>query len=323
MERNQTGSFCRLSSFLDRPKKITIIGPGAIGLAWAHALYPFYQVQVVGRKPTSFSTLKVTLEGVKREFEYRAIDDLRVDRGEILLVTVRSTDISELIPKLGLLANDTRLIALMQNGLGVWESATEVFSSLPWVRVINNFGVYFEKLDRESGEYFLVVSGTKKIWVSQEGMFSEFLEIFGPVKGVEFGLFANSFLLEWEKACVNTVINSLCTLKGVRNGAFLEDQDLIKRGIALSKELAAIAVSAGNETTSDAVFSKAVSVAQNTKENINSTLQAFESGDRGELDFQIGAVLKLAKVHGVYVPELLKTMSELERDFGERHAKTK
>lgn len=108
--------------------------------------------------------------------------------------------------------------------------------------------------------------------------------------------------LLWGKLVINSAINPLTALLGVRNGELLEDyisRDYLRR---TARESAAVAVLAGiNLPFSDPV--EAVEgVARRTANNFSSMLQDLRRGSPTEVDAINGAIVRTAHSRGIDAP---------------------
>jgi 2-dehydropantoate 2-reductase len=104
----------------------------------------------------------------------------------------------------------------------------------------------------------------------------------------------------WKKLAVNCAINPLTALRGVPNGALLEQADTRALMTAAADEVAAVAAARGTPIADAA--GAALEIARVTAGNRSSMLQDLERGARTEIDALSGAVVREGRRLGVAVP---------------------
>jgi 2-dehydropantoate 2-reductase len=104
----------------------------------------------------------------------------------------------------------------------------------------------------------------------------------------------------WRKLAVNSAINPLTALRGVPNGALLEDAEARALMAAAASEVAAVAAARGLHIEEAA--GAALEVARATAGNRSSMLQDMERRARTEIDALCGAVAREGRRLGVAVP---------------------
>jgi 2-dehydropantoate 2-reductase len=104
----------------------------------------------------------------------------------------------------------------------------------------------------------------------------------------------------WKKLAVNCAINPLTALRGVPNGALLEDPDTRALMVAAASEVAAVAAARG--LLIEDAAGAALEVAGATAGNRSSMLQGMERAAPTEIDALCGAVVREARKLGVAVP---------------------
>jgi 2-dehydropantoate 2-reductase len=109
--------------------------------------------------------------------------------------------------------------------------------------------------------------------------------------------------LLWGKLVVNSAINPLTALLGVRNGALLEDyisRDHLRR---TARESADVAAAAGITLPFNDPVEAVEAVAQRTANNFSSMLQDLRRGAPTEVDAINGAVLRAARSRRIWAPQ--------------------
>jgi 2-dehydropantoate 2-reductase len=104
----------------------------------------------------------------------------------------------------------------------------------------------------------------------------------------------------WRKLAVNCAINPLSALRGVPNGALLEDPQTRALMAAAAEEVEAVAAARGVAVSGAA--RAAADIAAGTAGNRSSMLQDLDRGARTEIDALCGAVVREARRLGVPAP---------------------
>lgn len=105
----------------------------------------------------------------------------------------------------------------------------------------------------------------------------------------------------WHKLIINSVINPLTTIFGIRNGVLLQSDRLMRAMRRLYDEAVAVAACSGIETE-EALWDSLLEVCRRTAENRSSMLQDLQAGRPTELDWINGAIVRKAHQLGMNVP---------------------
>jgi 2-dehydropantoate 2-reductase len=116
--------------------------------------------------------------------------------------------------------------------------------------------------------------------------------------------------LVWGKLVVNTAINPLTAILGVKNGVLLERPSARTLMAGLALETAAVAQALGVELPFTDTVSTVETVAQRTALNQSSMLQDVRRGARTEIDAICGAVTRAGERAGVPTP-LNRVMTQI------------
>lgn len=118
----------------------------------------------------------------------------------------------------------------------------------------------------------------------------------------------------WRKLAVNCAINPLSALRGVTNGALLEDPVSREALLAAAREAGAVAAAQGIALGVDP-GALALELARTTAANRSSMLQDLDRGARTEIDAINGAVARAGQRLGVPTPIVHRLWQEvLERE---------
>ncbi|MBI3932262.1 MAG: ketopantoate reductase family protein [Acidobacteria bacterium] len=119
--------------------------------------------------------------------------------------------------------------------------------------------------------------------------------------GIPTDVVADVASLVWRKLAVNCAINPLSALRGVPNGALLEDAEARRLLETAAREVGAVASAGGIVVADDPAF-LAVAVATTTAANRSSMLQDLDRGAPTEIDALCGAVVLEGRRLGVPTP---------------------
>ncbi|QDA32130.1 2-dehydropantoate 2-reductase [Thermococcus indicus] len=127
---------------------------------------------------------------------------------------------------------------------------------------------------------------------------------------------------KWAKAIVNSVINGLGTVLGVKNGALKDDPYLEVVSVDLAREGCLVAQQLGIEFEIHPLELLWDTI-ERTRENYNSTLQDIRRGKRTEVDYIHGKIVEYAQSVGLEAPRnellwaLIKAKENLNKPGGE------
>ncbi len=105
----------------------------------------------------------------------------------------------------------------------------------------------------------------------------------------------------WAKTIVNSAINPVTAITGLKNGYLLKIPELTKVMENVCEEGVRVANKSDIFFDSD-IFEKVKKIALLTSENRSSMLQDLQSGKKTEIDFINGAIAKIGKEHGMETP---------------------
>ncbi|MEX2754411.1 MAG: ketopantoate reductase family protein, partial [Candidatus Sigynarchaeota archaeon] len=194
-------------------------------------------------------------------------------------------------------------IVLLQNGIGIEESARLIFPSIPIVRITTDNGAYSGQggwvMHAGKGEIHLGYwdevrrPGSAATDYRLQDMFTK--------AGLPATCTTNIREKVWQKLIVNAGINPVGALFQVRNGLILEIPALRRISEHLTSEALTVA-RAGNFITDFDGQAAVRSVLEKTANNKNSMLQDRERGRRTEIDFINGAIVRHGRELGVATP---------------------
>lgn len=119
--------------------------------------------------------------------------------------------------------------------------------------------------------------------------------------GIETRVSENIIGWKWAKAIVNSVINGLGTVLGVKNGVLMKDPNLEGISVDIAKEGCLVAQQLGIEFEIHPLELLWDTI-DRTKDNYNSTLQDIMRGKRTEVDYIHGKIVEYAQSVGLEAP---------------------
>lgn len=139
--------------------------------------------------------------------------------------------------------------------------------------------------------------------------------------GIETRVSENIIGWKWAKAIVNSVINGLGTVLGVKNGFLMEDPHLEGISVDIAREGCLVAQQLGIEFEVHPLELLWDTI-ERTRDNYNSTLQDIMRGKRTEVDYINGKIVEYAKSVGLEAPRnellwaLVKARENLNKSGG-------
>lgn len=275
---------------------VVIIGPGALGLGLAQILKPQFKLLIVG-KPNHIHPLV-------NYYHVSSLQELTLEDGATILICTQSFSVTPLLSVLQDKLNRTQCVVVLCNGLGIFAEALQFVPQELLLRGAISTG--FLKVDawqvRQSGELKVELAGNVERLNYPRQIFEQC--------GARTTLVESPQLLEWRKVIVNAVVNSLCTIADVKNGALITDSKLNQLARALLADVQTVALQScpALQPISDSVFFAGL---ENYAENINSTLAAYRANRQTESEYILGAVVKIARQHGLKLNCLEETWDRL------------
>jgi len=127
------------------------------------------------------------------------------------------------------------------------------------------------------------------------------IEMFNQA-GIETAWEADIKRAVWEKLLINSGINALTALFGVKNGVLVSDASLNEIMRAVLREAVTVAQKRGFDFAFDEIIRRTEEVCHKTAENLSSMLQDVRRGKQTEIDYINGAIVKEAERLGIPTP---------------------
>jgi 2-dehydropantoate 2-reductase len=275
-----------------------IIGDGAVGRVWAWRLARAGEdVWLLGRKSAA-GRGELELSGV----DVGKVHVHRVTLSEVhplpeaagVVIAVKTYQLEIVLGELrGKLSPGVPCI-LPQNGIGICALADRVLPGRRWIRAVSWFGA----VARGSAGIELKGHGPVDL-VADEDVDVRPLGAALERGGLEVRYPENLAEAEWRKGLMNSALNALCALEGVRNGEALDDPDLRAVFHRLLHEALDVATALGlpwNPIHERKIVEEAV---RQVAQNENSTLQDLRAGRPTEIPWINGAVARIGQEIGV------------------------
>ncbi|MFD2371052.1 ketopantoate reductase family protein [Brevibacillus sp. GCM10020057] len=304
--------------------QIVVVGGGSVGLLYAARLALHGQAVVVVTRSSPQSNQLVqngltcySLDGKKESVRIGAQP---IERGlppaSLYLLSVKQTDLPELLPLLRDLPADARVLAL-QNGLGHEEMLAQVLTEKQCYFAINTEGA------RRLSPTEVMHTGTGLLRIgpwTQTGEADPVIRAFAAVAqqaGMHVAIEHSIKPFAWRKLLANALINPLTALYEVPNGALLENPHTVQLMRELFLEAAAVAAAHGQKMGEDD-WQEIVAICRNTSQNLSSMLQDVMRKKRTEVEAINGYLVAKGKEAKIPTPlhEVLLRLILLKTDMG-------
>jgi len=281
--------------------RVAVLGAGAVGCLFAHALAEVAEVRLVCRRPEQAAA--IARDGLAMTADDGAEAIRRVETAvsgethppaDLVLVCVKSYDTEAAVAaNLSLFGAET-VAATLQNGLGN-DAALARF--VPPERLVagtlrGNSRRLDDRRFRRGGAGAVRLGGAAAEPVA------------ALLRRAGFDAAATAAIrpLIWDKLFVNLAINPLTALHRVPNGRVAEDPALWRTAEAVIREAVAVAAREGMTFDEAAVLDSVRAVSLATADDYSSMEQDLAHGRRTEIDALNGALTVIAARHGLAVP---------------------
>ncbi len=274
-------------------RPVYVYGAGALGSVLGALLSRRTQVDLLAR-PAHAAAIRAQ-GGVRLSVTRPGLYAVRVHEtagppppGAVVLVTVKAFDLEAALDVLAPHLDDSHLVVVLQNGLGIRSLAERVLGR----SVVR--GVTFMAAALEEPGHVAFNAAGKTYLPADEEVLDLWRRCDMPAERV-----ADVSTYVWRKLAINAVINPLSALLGVPNGELLQLPGLTR---GLVEEAVAVARLEGQSLVVDETIAKVEASMRQTARNRSSMLQDIRAGRSTEIDWITGAIVRLARRHGVAVP---------------------
>lgn len=309
--------------------KVLVIGAGALGSLLGGLLSKEHEVTIIGRPEQVWVLEKkgLKIHGITEgEFRPRALTN--VPKGEdfdLVILCVKSYNtIVTLDPLTDILKNGATILSL-QNGLDNEERILQFMNdhdiSSEIIGGITCHGVTYK------GPGVIKHAGTGDTMIGHFANLSEetrsiAMDVAKAFTNVGFEMETTLRIDReiWAKAIINSAINSLTAIVGVRNGKILSNPELLSSAEDLIREGVEIAKAHGKDLTFEEMRERTFDVAKRTSGNRSSMLQDLQRKRRTEVDSINGAIAEKAEEVGMDAPlnltmvRIIKAMEDRNMD---------
>ena len=271
--------------------KITIIGPGAIGLLLASSLEKQNNVSVLAKKEHYDSLNKnglwIKKGESKKKIEAKIVTE--IEEPEIVIIAVKSYDLQTTRK---LLQSFKGKIIMCQNGLKILDYNSENYNDI--LAIVTSVGAVSLELGTTEfmGTGKTVIGNLNdtdnKTWNLENIFAKEYFEIL-PVTNIVEHI--------WLKATINSAINPIAAFHNLKNGKLAEKKywksvkELLMESITIAK--------ANNIAFPENPLDAAKRIIDKTPNNLCSMLQDLKKGQRTEIDEINGIIVKTGRKHGL------------------------
>jgi len=281
-----------------------VMGAGSIGsLFGAYLEEAGNDVVLVGRKEHIQAIRKNGLEiqdkvGARHIVKMSAATSTKQVKGpyDLILLTVKAYDVIKAVLEVRELINDKTTVLCLQNGLGIEELVSAIKMPIRGVTM-------HASLLLEPGIISHTGFGDTIIGEIDGSITKRAMTIADTLSnaGLNTRVTNNIDSVVWTKTLINSAINPVGALTGMKNGELLQVPALKKLMIRTIKEGVSVADKVGIDLKENLV-SLTVKTAKLTANNKNSMLQDILRKKRTEIDFINGAISEYGRKNQVPTP---------------------
>jgi 2-dehydropantoate 2-reductase len=308
------------------PKRVAIVGPGALGCLLASALSRIIpgEIRVLDHDSQRAALLQhsgLTLErgGRREHFSIRATADPRqIGPVDLVLLCVKSPPLGQTLPFLSPLLTENTLLLAWQNGIGHLPLLREARLPGAVALAVTSLGAHLVGPGqvRFGGEGATSLGFLEEAPAEARLALQEAAKLF-RLAGLEVRIEADILVQVWNKLLVNVGINALTAIHNCENGALLGNGEALELMRAAVLEAASVARAKGIVIAPEPV-ARTIAVCQATAANISSMLQDVRANRQTEIEAINGAVLAEARRLGLSAPvnaALCAAVKGLEKSY--------
>lgn len=262
--------------------KISIIGPGSMGIVLSYFLGRCNEVTLVSKREkveVYKKGLTVIDKGEEKDFDVEVSSS--IPPSEIVIVAVKSYDLRSVIRQYSLRGN----VMFIQNGISHRNMEQEGIRKIYAVTTWGAKKISPTVVELTGQGYFRVGSDDGKIdlsFMNQSGINAEWID------DIDKEIY--------RKVAINATINPLTSLFNVKNGELIKNRNLWIIATKVISELQSLFTDMGYDLD---IIRNVKETCDVTQYNISSMLQDIMMKRRTEIDSITGEILKLGKIHGI------------------------
>lgn len=291
--------------------RIAIWGGGSLGLLWTARLAPLFPETVLlvrtGEQRDWIREKGICLTdltGAKKKISVsvRWIGEIGDESFDCLFIMVKQRDLRKVAESLSAFSRFPSLVVLWQNGMG----QDEFFSPILPPEVLCGAVTTEGALREGPGEVRHTGKGATWIGPFSPGTVQPEIavKLLGKLKDAGFRIeWENPIVRKiWEKVMINCAINPLTALLRIPNGGLLLSNDALLLMKSIVGEAVSVARAEGVELDAEHMLERALEVCRRTAANRSSMLQDVEKGQRTEIDWINGEVVRRGLRAGIDTP---------------------
>ena len=286
--------------------KITVLGCGALGQVWLTALArQGHDVQGWLRVPQPYCSANVIdPSGNVTNKTFIANDPLFLAESQLLLVTLKATQVSPAVKNLESVLPDDCPVLLLHNGMGTLEELKGL--TQPLLR-----GITTHAAMRDGTVIKHVANGITHIGPGnrKSAAYSDIADILHQALP-DVAWHDNIRAACWRKLAVNCIINPLTVEYDCQNGALRAHTAQIA---TLCEEVSWVMEREGQSIANDSLKEIVFDVIESTAANTSSMLQDVRAQRMTEIDYITGFLLRRARAHGRVLPENTRLYDLIKR----------
>jgi 2-dehydropantoate 2-reductase len=314
--------------------KWAVIGGGSIGMLLAASLsrtgVDVSLVTRTGEQSTEINRLGIDVVESPPHAEkamvscYSSVQNGRAT--DVILLAVKQGDIESSIDTIRKWMGPHTILCAFQNGWGHGETISSSYPELPLLMAVTTEGA------RKNGLREIDHTGKGETWIGlwsdipsngqQEQIHQNIKKL---INGLNIAGFQTSFtenikIKMWDKLIINSVINPMTAILGVKNGWLTESPHTLQIMKDIFRECVAVAIAEGVQVDAESLWTTVLYVCERTRENHSSMLQDLLAFRTTEIESINGAIKRLGEKHDISLPyhSILIHMIRAKEQLGRR-----
>jgi 2-dehydropantoate 2-reductase len=289
---------------MPKPFRISIVGAGSVGSFLTYVLNrsSVWPIHVFRNPPFPKYQYIVMGDGKRIPLDYGGTIYDNTDRwsySDVIIIATKAYDAEEILEDLASMKRrEWKLLVLVQNGLGVFEKAVELFGPGSVAQLVLNHGIHRVG----PGTYRWVGGGRSYIGMMGGHSNDALNRLAGLMAEASIEVVRDIQPYRWLKLSVNAVINPVSAILRRRNRVVAENsyvRDNLARSII--SETTRISESLGIKLPADP-YEETMRVARETGNNYSSMYMDLKGCRRTEIDYINGAIASHGKRLGIDTP---------------------
>jgi len=300
--------------------KIAILGAGAVGSLFGAYLSRFCDVLLVGRREhvEAVNAAGLQISGATdRVFEVRAAETVARlsapkahaaekipdEKFDLVVITTKAYDTEKAALSVPPNLRSKALFLSLQNGLTNYEALRKHVPEKNVLLGITAQGATFLEpgcIEHAGAGETVIGAPNKAAAQAHENDVALINELFNDA-GLPCRISENIAQDVWAKAAINSAINAVTAITGLRNGEILELEQLARLCESVVNESAEVAAAAGYALPKNTAL-KFAEVIKDTAANKSSMLQDIERGRRTEIESINCEIARVGAIHGIPTP---------------------